>query len=68
MNDHIMMPGANNSILMPEPTPAALWVIMLLKTLVYECQQHNADYHHITEPAVLNEALQLIDKLEKNMP
>lgn len=45
--------------------PTETEILQLLKTLVRECQEHNSEYHYMTSPELLNEALQVIDSLEK---
>ena len=47
--------------------PTEKEILDLLKSLVHECQEHNCEYHHITNVQLLTHALETIDKLEQNI-
>lgn len=45
--------------------PTTTELITLLEKLLYECREHNADYHHRTSNELLIRTAETIDKLEQ---
>jgi hypothetical protein len=46
--------------------PTETEILLLLKNLVHECQEHNSEYHHMTSARLMNEALNTIENMEKD--
>jgi len=41
-------------------------LIVLLKALLHECEEHNHEYHHHTSDSLLLKTRQVIEELENN--